>query len=108
MNFASIIPHFAVASLRMRDIRPQRRPAAIPATPPLTLSRHATMRLQNTRLELRVLRGCVWITRDGCLKDLVLEAGDVFEQQPGAPVLVHALNDADLLIALAGAGAQNR
>ena len=107
MKFASILPRFAPAGLRMPDVRPQRRTAAVPATAPHTLSRHATMRLQNTRLELRVLRGCVWITRDGCPKDVVLEAGDVFSQQPGALVLVQALEAAELLIALAGAGTQN-
>lgn len=109
MNFASILPNFAaVAGLHLPDVRPRHGRAVAPAAPPLhTLSRHATMRLQDTCLQLRVLAGCVWITRDGCLKDVVLEAGDVFEQRPGAPVLVHALEDAELLIALAGAGAQN-
>ncbi len=108
MNFASILPHFDFAGLHVPDVRQQRGRAAVSVTPLHILSRHATMRLQNTRLELRVLRGCVWITRDGCQKDVVMEAGDVFYQRPGAPVLVSALEDAELLIALAGAGAQNR
>ncbi|MBI3347253.1 MAG: DUF2917 domain-containing protein [Burkholderiales bacterium] len=62
----------------------------------------AFMTLADRRLQLRVLRGCVWITRDGCPADLVLGAGDVFEQHPGAPVLVQALDDAELSIAPGG------
>lgn len=72
-----------------------------------TLDRHATLRLANKRLELRVVRGCVWITRDHCPQDIVLEAGDSFDQHPGAPVLVHALEAAELLLADARSGAHN-
>lgn len=62
------------------------------------IPRHGTLRLENRPLQLRVLRGCVWITRDGCPCDLVLEAGADFDQRPGARVLVHALADAEVLI----------
>jgi hypothetical protein len=63
--------------------------------------------LENKPLQLRVLRGWVWITRDGCSADLVLGAGEVFEQRPGARVLVQALEEVELSIAGAGAGPQN-
>lgn len=65
------------------------------------LPRHATLRLKNRESVLQVIHGCVWITRDGCDTDWVLEAGQVFRQQPGAPVLVHALEEAELLLAAA-------
>ena len=71
------------------------------------MSRNAILTLENRRLQLHVLTGCVWITRDGCPADTVLWAGAVFEQQPGAPVLVQALEEAELLIAGAVADTQN-
>lgn len=71
------------------------------------LARHATLRLPNHESVLRVISGWVWVTRDGCATDWVLEAGQVFMQQAGAPVLVHALRDADLVIARGHAGEQN-
>lgn len=64
-----------------------------------SLPKNAMLALENRRLQLRVLSGCVWITRDGCRADTVLGAGEVFEQRPGAPVLVQALDEVELLLA---------
>ena len=41
----------------------------------LAESRNVIMTLANRPLQLRVVRGWVWITRDGCPKDSVLGAG---------------------------------
>jgi hypothetical protein len=71
------------------------------------MSRGAIITLDNRQLQLHVLRGFVWITRDGCPADIVLGAGDVFDQRPGATVLVQALEDAELLIADGAIRAQN-
>jgi quercetin dioxygenase-like cupin family protein len=71
------------------------------------LARHATLRLPNHESVLQVISGCVWVTRDGSATDWVLEAGQVFMQQAGAPVLVHALRDAHLVIARGHACEQN-
>lgn len=80
--------HFARSRSKAPAIQMQKR----------LLPRHATLRLENRPLKLRVLSGCVWITRDGCPADWVLEAGADFDQRPGARVLVHALADAQVQI----------
>jgi hypothetical protein len=46
-------------------------------------------RLRGSRLECR--GGTLWITVDGQTRDVVLEAGDDFECESSAPVVVHAL-----------------
>ena len=111
MNLAATLPRLGpigfLAGLLTREARPQRASAAVLAPQQHTLSRHATFQLVNSRLELRVLRGCLWITRDGCLADVILRAGDAFDQRPGAPVLVHALEDAELLLVATGMATQN-
>ena len=71
------------------------------------LSRHSTLRLPNRESVLQVISGCIWITRDGCATDWVLEAGQVFRQQTGASVLVHALRDAEFLLDWGSTGDQN-
>ena len=71
------------------------------------LPRHATLRLPDHASEIRVVSGCVWITRDGCAADWVLEAGQVFRQQQGSRVLVHALADAEFVLARDGTANQN-
>lgn len=107
MNLAAILPRLPHLGFRLPLPRPTVRTAAAAPSGPRTLARHVTMTLENRPLQLRVLRGWVWITRDGCPADIVLRAGDVFEQRPGARVLVHALEEAQLLVAGAGPGAQN-
>lgn len=107
MNLAAILPRLLHISLQPAHAYAWGRatPAGLPA--PRTLSRRAIMTLENRPLQLRVMRGSVWITRDGCPADLVLEAGEVFDQQPGARVLVQAFEDAELLIAGAALHAHN-
>lgn len=99
MNLAANLPRFLQFDFQLRH-SPAPRLASINSLPDRrTMVRHAIMTLENRRLQLRVLRGWVWITRDGCRADMVFGAGDVFEQQPGARVLVQALDEAELLIA---------
>lgn len=107
MNFATILPRFPHVGLRAPS---SRRPGPAAGTAPIerrTMARHAILRLANRPLQLRVLRGWVWITRDGCMADTVLGAGESFEQRPGAPVLVQALEAAEVSIAGARDGPQN-
>src|SRR5688572_19454389 len=40
---------------------------------------------------LKVLHGCVWVTRDGCPEDVVRECGQTFTNLGGPRVLIHAL-----------------
>lgn len=101
MNFAVTLPRFFQIRIPFLLARAPRQLAGAQIQE-RALPRHATLRLDNRALQLRVLHGCVWITRDGCPADLVLEAGAVFEQRPGAPVLVHALADAEVVIEKVG------
>lgn len=107
MNFAAMLPRFPHVGFQRQRARPPGQSPALALPEQRTMSRHAIVRLENRPLQLRVLRGWVWITRDGCMADLVLGAGDVFEQRPGAPVLVQALEEAEVSIAGRGVGPQN-
>ena len=107
MILAAILPRLLQIGLlpSPAPARGRATPVALPQR--RTMTRHAIMTLENRRLQLRVLRGSVWITRDGCLADTVLAAGDVFQQQPGPRVLVQAFEEAELLIAGGGGHAHN-
>lgn len=58
-----------------------------------------TDRLENA-LGQRVecLRGCLWITQDGDLRDLVVERGEAIELDRNGPTLVSALADSSYLL----------
>ena len=107
MTLAAVLPRFLQVGFHPQHDRPQGQTAAAALPQRRTMLRNAIVTLENRRLQVRVLRGWVWITRDGCPADMVLGAGDDFEQQPGARVLVQALEEAELLIAGAGAHAHN-
>jgi hypothetical protein len=108
MNIASILPRLLQLGFQPLHSRLIDRAAHVARPEELrTLPRLAVMTLENRALQLRVIRGWVWITRDGCLTDIVLGAGKVFEQRPGARVMVQSLEEAELLIAGPGAYAQN-
>ena len=101
MNLAAILPRFPHVGFQPRRA-PRGEPSVFVLPQQSSLPARAIMTLENRRLQLRVLLGCVWITRDGSLADVVLGPGEVFEQRPGARVLVQALERAELLIAVAG------
>ena len=107
MNFAAILPRLPQFAFQLRPARAHQPAAPVIAPEQRAIARGAIITLENRRLQVCVLRGCVWITRDGCPADVVLTAGDVFNQLPGAKVLVQALEDAELLIADAAVRAQN-
>jgi hypothetical protein len=107
MNLATLLPHFPHIDFRSRHARPASQATAIVLPDRRTMARHAIMALENRPLQLRVLRGWVWITRDGCPADIVLGVAEVFEQRPGGRVLVQALEEAELVIADSGARAHN-
>jgi hypothetical protein len=107
MNFAAILPRFPQVGFWLQSGALRSRTTDLARPQQCTIPRHGIVKLENRPMQLRVMRGWVWITRDGCMADTVLGAGEVFEQRPGAPVLVQALEDAELSIAGAGPGPQN-
>ena len=107
MTLAAALPRLLQVGFHLQRDPPQGQTAAAALPQRRTMLRNAIVTLENRRQQVRVLRGWVWITRDGCPADMVLGAGDDFEQQPGARVLVQALEEAELLVAGAGANAQN-
>ena len=107
MRLAAILPRLLQIGFQPPHACPQGRSTHDALPERRTMTRCTIMTLENRRLQLRVLRGSIWITRDGCQADMVLGAGDVFEQKPGARVLVQAFDEAELLIAGAGAHAHN-
>ncbi len=107
MNIAAILPRLLPFGFQPWAARLPEPTTEAAGPVQRTLPRRAVMALENRPLQLRVLRGWIWITRDGCPVDLVLSAGEVFEQRPGARVLVQALEEVEFSIAAAGASAQN-
>lgn len=106
MNFAPIghwMAHLLPAG--WPSARPQRavlrRPAAgLPgrAASVRELPRHTTLRIEKPGgMFVECLSGTLWITHDGQLKDLVLEAGEHYQVCSDAVMLVHAVNHARLL-----------
>jgi hypothetical protein len=106
MTLTAVLPRFLQLRFPQHG-RPQTHAAVAVLPERRTMLRGAIVTLENRQLQLRVLRGWVWITRDGCPADMVLGAGDDFEQRPGARVLVQALQEAELLIADPEARAHN-
>jgi Protein of unknown function (DUF2917) len=107
MSLTALLPRLASVGFLSREARPRHPVVQTLPQQRCSLDRSATLHLSNKRMQLRVIRGCVWITRDGCPEDIVLNAGDIFDQHPGAPVLVYALEPAELLLAGAGVNTQN-
>jgi hypothetical protein len=68
------------------------RPKPPGPAPQVVLASGATQRFSNLR-SARILceRGEIWITVDGCLRDVVLSAGEAWVVQRAAPVLVTSL-----------------
>jgi hypothetical protein len=99
MNLAAILPSFPQIGFQGRHAGRQARAAALGLPERRTLSRNVIVTLENRPLQLRVVRGWVWITRDGCPEDTVLGAGEVFDQRAGPRVLVQALEETELLLA---------
>jgi hypothetical protein len=107
MKSSAILPRFPQFGFWLQSVPSRRRPTDLARPVQRTIPRHGIVKLDNRPLQLRVLCGWVWITRDGCMADTVLGAGEIFEQRPGAPVLVQALEDAEVSIASAGTAPQN-
>ncbi|NRF67006.1 DUF2917 domain-containing protein [Aquincola sp. S2] len=101
MHLDAILPRF-------RFVAPTADRRATPAAPLRhTMRRGAIVTLSNRRQRLQVVRGWLWITRDGQPIDIVLGAGDVFDQEPGPRVLMQAHEEAEVLIAAALPHAHN-
>ena len=99
MNLAALFPRLSFVGLDPRRDSGPRRAGVAPSVEMRPMSRHAIFTLADRRLQLRVVSGCVWITRDGCPVDMVLNTGGVFEHRPGSKVLVQALEETELLVA---------
>lgn len=50
------------------------------------------------RLSVAVTRGAIWITRDGDIRDIVLESGQSLSAHEPGGLLIYGLDDADLEI----------
>lgn len=69
--------------------------------PPLLtlLPKDAVRRLRGERGRgIAVFRGTVWVTQDGDLRDIVLDAGESFDFDRPGRVVVQALGDASILL----------
>ncbi|WP_088278351.1 DUF2917 domain-containing protein [Ideonella sp. A 288] len=63
------------------------------------LPKDAVRRLRGERGRgIAVFRGQVWLTQDGDLRDIVLDAGESFDFDRPGHVVVQALGDASLLL----------
>lgn len=61
------------------------------------LPKNATLVIsQPARTEVICLEGTLWITHDGCSKDIVLETGERYVASSAARMLVHALSCSQL------------
>jgi len=59
------------------------------------ISRNESRSLAARRnMTVRVARGRIWLTRDGDIKDYILNSGDSLELAPGGRVVVFGLTDA--------------
>jgi hypothetical protein len=57
----------------------------------LLLERWQTVELRDARgARARVERGCVWVTMNGAVRDVVLGPGQVFTVDRNGPTLLHA------------------
>ena len=54
--------------------------------------------------DIACLRGSLWITHDGDPKDIILEAGQSYRSDRCARMLIQALDEADIQVAVAGGG----
>lgn len=71
-----------------------RQAAQAAGTRVLTLSSHQLLRLERPeRLQLRVRRGELWITRDGDARDVIARVGDCYTFADDTPVVVSAFSD---------------
>lgn len=67
------------------------------------LNRHETLTLtrpEHTQIEC--FDGCVWVTQDGDLRDVLLEAGQTCLVDQPARVLIHALESSSVCIQPSG------
>ena len=64
-----------------------------------SLRKGETLRLHHALgRRIEALRGRLWITMDGDLRDIVLDAGEGFTVDRGTDVLLSAFSDAQLVV----------
>lgn len=69
-----------------------------------TIPKGRTMRIRDARgLELTVVTGCLWVTCEGDIEDMVLAPRDTLRVGRDGLTLVHAFNEVRLRIAYPGA-----
>lgn len=66
---------------------------------PRRLPRGATFWVPNPRASfVRCLQGTLWLTVDGCQKDLILEVGESYAPDSKNPLAIHALTDSQFVL----------
>jgi hypothetical protein len=84
-------------------------PRLDPAGETVHLPRHRHMNLSGAAgWTITVLSGSAWITQDGDIRDIVLEAGQSFALDRDGPAIISPLGDASLRIARRGATQERR
>jgi Protein of unknown function (DUF2917) len=64
----------------------------------LPLARGAILKMRSARgMRVECIAGCIWITHDGELRDIVVETGQGHTFDSDRPTLISALDDARLL-----------
>lgn len=107
MYLTAILPRLLPRTATPPADRRSTPAAAAPAPLRRTMARNTIVTLPNRQQRLQVVRGWLWITRDGQPADIVLGAGDVFDQEAGPRVLMQALEEVEVLIADARPRAHN-
>jgi hypothetical protein len=73
----------------------------VPATQgPLTIDKGATLVVERPLgTEVTCVSGSLWITHDGDVKDILIEAGDTYRSDRFSRMLVHGLGASTALVA---------
>jgi hypothetical protein len=68
-----------------------------PRAAPLRLKRHQHLQFPDLQgWTIRAVGGSLWVTQDGDRRDVILESGESFRVERSTPVVIGALDDADI------------
>jgi hypothetical protein len=85
---------------RARTPAATRRPVAPTASSSQALHKNATLAVRDPLgVTVECIQGSLWLTHDGDCKDIILEAGQRYDSEMRARLLVHALEAAQVRLA---------